>query len=304
MTKGLASCGFLVLLLLPLPAAGQQQLGNKVLGTLGLDAGSQRPAGLYLADRFVWYEAGTAIDREGNELPVGLDLDAVANAVGAGLTLELPMADTFVDFAVGIPFARIRSSTERPEASVDRFGFSDLYVQPLGLGWQLPRADVLVNYGFYAPTGRSAPGSDGVGRGHWTHQISAGGTIYFDDARGWRLSALASYDRNLKKRDLDLRRGDTLQIQGGVGGPLFPGLVAGLASYALWQIEDDSGADLPPALRGARTRVFGLGPEVSVLLPPLRSRLTVRYCRDLITRSRVQGGILALELSVLAWQPD
>ncbi|WP_373046932.1 transporter [Vulgatibacter sp.] len=291
-------------LALPGLVHAQQQLGNKVLGTAGIDAGSQRPPGLYLADRFAWYHANELVDREGAEVPVGLDLDVVANAIGLALTLEIAPIDTFVNLSVAVPVARIRSNTERPEASVDNLGFADLYVQPLGLGWQLPGADLVTSYGFYAPTGRSAPGSGGVGRGQWTHQFSAGGTIYLATRRSWRFSLLGSYERNQKKRDVDITRGDTLQLQGGFGGPVHPAVNVGLAGYALWQVEDDSGADLPPILRGARDRAFGVGPEVSVLVPPIRSRFGARYEHDLSVRSRPWGGILLLEFTFLAWSPE
>lgn len=285
------------------PARAQQDLGHKILGTLGIDAGVQRDTGLYLADRLVYYHSNTVIDRNGAEVPVGLNLDAVANALGAGLSLEVPGVQTFVNLGVGVPIARVRANTDRPEASVDRFGFGDLFVQPLGLGWRLKGADIVTGYAFYAPTGRSAAGgSGGIGRGHWTHQFSLGGTAFFDSRRSWRLSALGSYDWNQKKRDIDITRGDTVQIQGGLGGGVHPLVAVGVDGYALWQVQDDRGSDLPPALRGARDRAFGLGPEVSLLLPPLRSRFTVRYVHDVSVRSRPRGGLLSLEFTFVAWR--
>ena len=41
----------------------------------------------------------------------------------------------------------------------------------------------------------------------------------------------------------------------------------GLAGFGLWQVTPDKGADLPATLRGGRTRVFGLGPELDVTIP-------------------------------------
>lgn len=285
------------------PARAQQDLGHKILGTLGIDAGVQRDPGLYLADRLVYYHANTVVDRNGAELPVGLDLDAVANALGVGFSLEIPDIHTFVNLAVGVPIASVHANTDRPEASIDRFGFGDLFVQPLGLGWRLPGADVVTGYSFYAPTGRfTAGGSDGIGRGHWTHQFSLGGTVFFDTRRSWRLSALGSYDWNQKKRNIDITRGDTVQIQGGLGGGVHRLVAVGLAGYALWQVEDDRGSDLPLVLRGARDRAWGLGPELSVLLPPLRSRFTARYVHDVSVRSRPRGGLLSLEFTFVAWR--
>lgn len=292
------------LLLVAVPAGAQQDLGHKIPGVIGIDAGVQRDPGLYLADRLLYFHANRVVDREGRELPVGLNLDAVANAFGVGFTWELRSLDTYLNAAVGVPVARVRGSSEQPLASIDRFGLGDIFVQPLALGWRVAGADIVAGYAFYAPTGRSTPGGrGGVGRGNWTHQPSLGGTAFFDDRRAWRFSVLGSYDFNQRKLDIDITRGDTLQFQGGVGGPVHRLLILGLIGYALWQVQDDSGSDLPVALRGARDRAFGLGGELSVPIRAIRSRITARYAHDLSVRSRPQGGVLTLEFTFVAWRP-
>src|SRR5262249_18551096 len=99
----------------------------------------------------------------------------------------------------------------------------------------------------------------------------------------------------LRKRDLDLTRGDTFQIQGGVGITRLQGAFeAGAAGYALWQLRDDRGADLPPVLRGARDRVYGVGPEVAVFVKPIRSQIRARYEWDFGVRSRPKGNIFTV----------
>lgn len=286
-------------------AVAQQNLGHKVLGTLGLDAGSQPGPGLYVSDRALWYRADQLMDRHGRELAVGLDLDALGNGFGVAGVLKLPLADTFLTVSMGVPLARVRLTTTRPEASIDRFGLADLYVQPLKLGWRRPRFDVVVGYGFYAPTAPSEPGGNGgVGRGHWTHEFSLGGTVAFDGARTWRLSALASYDLNLRKRGIDLTRGDTVQVQGGFGKTLGRVVDVGLCAWAQWQVRDDSGTALPAVLAGARDRSFGLGPEVGLLLASIRTRVMVRYAHDFAVTARPQGHLLVVGLTVAAWRPD
>src|SRR5690606_1865664 len=44
-----------------------------------------------------------------------------------------------------------------------------------------------------------------------------GASMFFDSERRFRISALASYDLNHRKLGVDIRRGDTVQVQGGVG---------------------------------------------------------------------------------------
>ncbi len=77
-----------------------------------------------------------------------------------------------------------------------------------------------------------------------------------------------------------------------------------MAGYALWQVRDDRGAGVPRALRGARTRVFGLGPEVNVLIPPLKTRVDVRYEWDLGARTRPSGRIMVISVAALVSEPE
>ena len=74
----------------------------------------------------------------------------------------------------------------------------------------------------------------------------------------------------------------------------------GVAGYGLWQVRDDRGADLPAALRGLRDQDFGLGPEIDVTLAPIRSRFTLRYCRDVRAVARPLGTILVVGVTIVA----
>lgn len=276
-----------------------QELGNKILGTLGLFAGSQPGSGVYIADRFVLYRSNELIDRYGHRILVDLNLNALANAIGVQVTFKLPWHSTYMNASLGIPWSHVDLQTDRPEANTDRFGFGDVYVQPAKLGWKMSWIDIVAGYSFYAPTGRFTPrGSGGVGRGYWTHQFSVGSTLYFDRSKTWNISEYASYDLNQPKQGIDITRGDTFQVQGGTGKTL--GIVdLGLAAYGLWQVRDDRGNDVPESLRGARDRAFGLGPEIDIRLP-IHSRITVRYCHDVAVLTRPLGQILVFGLTVSA----
>src|SRR5262249_13363291 len=96
-----------------------------------------------------------------------------------------------------------------------------------------------------------------------------------------------------------MTRGDTVQIQGGAGKTL--GVVdVGLAGYALWQVRDDRGNDLPEVLRGARDRAWGLGPEIDVTLAPIHGRITLRYVHAVAVKARPLGQVLVVGLTLLA----
>ena len=282
----------------------QQQLGHKLLGGIGIDAGTQSLPGLYISDRLMWYGAGTVRDRNGDVAPIpGLDIDALGNMLGIGFTTRSRgPGRPLVSFAAGVPLAKLSIRTADPRALLDRSGLGDLFVQPIKVGWRRERYDAVAMYAFYAPTGKFEPRTGiGVGRGYWTHQFSIGGAAFRDSTRMQRASALVSYDLNLKKRGIDIRRGNTLQIQGGAGVGVFRVATVGLAGYAMWQVSDDVGADVPPQLRDLSTRVFGLGPEIDVLIPSRRAKVELRFERELGARSRPEGQVFLVGISHQLW---
>lgn len=281
-------------------SARAQDIGHKIPGTLGLDAGVKPRAGISLVDMFVAYGANSAVDRHGNAIPLGLDLDALAGMLAASVTVDLFRLPISYTASLGVPMAHVHASTTRPEASLDRFGLGDVFAQPIKLGFRMWRVDIVAGYAFYAPTGRFEQ-QGGIGRGHWTHQVSLGGAVYFDGARTWSLSALASHDTNTKKRDVDITRGDTIQIQGGLGKTLFQIFRIGVAGYWLEQTTDDAGSNLPAVFRGARDRVFGLGPELDVAIPQMKGRIVARYEHDFGVLSRPEGQIFTLTFGTAVW---
>lgn len=292
----------------PAPAHAQE-LGQRLLGTLGARAGEQPSAGLYVSDRFLYYGALTVRDRGGDPVyasdPDGPRVAAFANGFGLSATFLLDAIATYVSFGAALPFAYVAVRSDRPEASFDRAGLGDAFLQPIGLGWRFaPHVDVIARYALYVPAGIYRLGSSPLARGQLTHQLGVGATAFFDSARRFRVSARVSYDLSHTKTDIDIRRGDVLQIQGGVGALLFDLLDVGLVGAALWQVRDDVGTDLPPGLRGARERAFGVGAEVGITVTPIAGRVTLRYLNELEARARTEGHILSLELVIQAWQPE
>jgi hypothetical protein len=295
-----------VLLIAARSAMAQQSLGHKMLGGVGIDAGTQSEPGLYIADRVMWFGADKLIDRNGDVVPIdGLNIDAYGNMLGFGFTAKPRGArGAYLSVAAAVPLAKVSLRIDDPRVHVDRSGMGDLFVQPLQVGWRKKRHDVVAMYTFYAPTGKFEPRTgNGVGRGYWTHQLSVGAAGFRGSDRLTRASALVSYDLNLRKRGIDIRRGNTLQIQGGAGVGVWKVVTVGVAGFAMWQVSADVGADIPPALRGLKTRAFGIGPEIDVLIPSLRGKAEVRYEREFGTRSRPEGQVLLVGFGSQMWQP-
>jgi hypothetical protein len=271
---------------------------------LGIDAGTVAPPGLLLVYRLIDFSAHTARDRNGDALPIpGLKIDARANALAAGFTIKPRGAAPYLTAVASLPLGAVSFSSDVPPVALDNVGLADMFFAALRVGWRVPRYDVVTAYGFYAPTGRFDPDdAASVGRGYWINQLSLGGAVYFDSTRNQRASALISYEHNQPRRRTGGRRGDLLNVQGGAGTTVFRNVTAGFAGYALWQVSDDRGA-LPPELTNARTRAFGLGPEIDVAIPKLRMRVDTRAEWDFGVVAHPQGLLFVLGVQWLAWMP-
>jgi hypothetical protein len=282
-----------------------QDLGHRLIGTMGLNAGKQLAPGLYVADQLVYYEADTLHDRSGSPLPIeAFRLEALANALGVVFVFYVPEIATFVSATAAVPLARLSVNSDHPLTSIDRFGLGDVFLQPLRIGWRIEHLDVIASYSLYVPTGLFQLGRGGVSSGQYTQEWSLGVALYADTERRYYATAVASYDFYHQKQGIDITRGDVIHIQGGIGANLFGLVDIGVVGAALWQVRDDRGSELPPALQGARDRAYAIGGELGIMLPTIRGRITARYEHELDTRARPEGQILVFQLAVAAWQPE
>jgi hypothetical protein len=268
-----------------------QGLGHRVLGTLGLNAGVQQQTGVYIVDQFAFYESHDRFDPNGRRVPETLRVHGASNAVGFDFSYRVPRLKTYVNIAFSVPIVWISASTSQPPVDISLASLADLYVQPLRLGWRLPRLDLVIGYAFYAPTGsiEAEKGTTATSRPQWTHEILFGGTVYFDRRRSWKLSVLGSFDLNERKLGIDITRGATIQVQGGLAKTFAGMFVVGPVGYALYQVQNDRGSDLPPTSVGARDRVFGVGAEMNLILEKGRALIHCRYVHDLGVQTRLEA---------------
>jgi len=184
-------------------------------------------------------------------------------------------------------------------------GLADSYVQPINLGWNTPRADFIAGIGVFAPTrDYEAGGDNNRGLGMWSYELFGGTTVYFDEARTWHFAATAFYETHGKKDGTDIRVGDLLTVEGGLGKSFMDGAAnAGIAYYAQWKLSDDDfGIDLPelPNRRLGKHRVYGFGPEVTLPLATKQTLfgfLNLRYLWETGARSSLQGNTFVVTLT-------
>jgi len=245
---------------LPLSA---QYLGDQLIGFTGLKAGSQPPPGyfvtlpLYFRDSSlsIYNAQGSRVLKNGTadiNLFVLPSLQVVTPFKILGATYGAAYTQWIMNGSLTLVALNFQRST--------RYGFGDIYVQPVILGWHIPHADITAGYSFFAPTGAGS-----AGHHMWVHEIDFGTTLYADAAQKWNVSTMMYYDFNGTKSDTNVKPGQILTLTGGAGRSFLKGAAnVGAAYGAQWKTTHDSGPDIPSFLPITNGRVFGVGPEVGM----------------------------------------
>jgi hypothetical protein len=280
---------------LPRQAAAQLN-GPNIKGDMGLKSGSQPPPGGYVIVPLYFYSADALKGREGHEVATG-SIDATVFGVGLNYVTTKKVGSANFGFMVVIPGANNRLQGGRIDENPGQ-GFTDMYVQPVNLGWHSKRTDTTIGYGLYLPTGRYEDGaSNNTGLGMWGQELLAGTTVYLDEKRTWHAATLASFNFFSKKKDSDTKVGNILNLEGGVGHDVLKGgLSAGLTYYATYKLTNDEFDNrLADLLVRGKNRVYGLGPEVTIALASkstVYGFATVRYQWEMGARTTTEGGAL------------
>jgi hypothetical protein len=282
-------------LLVPPPSAAQLNGGN-IKGDAGLKSGSQPPPGTYVVAPMYFYSADAVKDRDGDELLTG-SLDAAIFGPGVSVVTPKMLLGGHYGFMAVLPWANNRIQGAAGFDSNPGAGLTDMYVQPISLGWTKPRADVTAAYGLYLPTGRYEDGADdNTGLGQWAQEILIGTTVYLNGSRTVHAATTATFDFQSKKKDSETKVGNIMNLEGGIGADfLGGGLTTGLAYYGSFKLTDDEFAqkDLDLLIRG-KDRVWGLGPQLTLALASKSKKLvygfvTVRYQWELGARTTTEG---------------
>jgi hypothetical protein len=281
--------------------ARAQFLGHNFRGDFGLQSGSQPAPGLNLSVMYLRYSADVLRDRNGDEFRADIPGEVATNGIAAGIYYVTEKKFLGANYGFMAFPAFTDNKLEVPILSVDQeqdFGFTDLYFQPLNLGWHRERADFIAGFGVYAPTGRyDVADDDNRGLGMWSFELLAGTTLFFDEAKSWSFAATVFYETHTTKRDTDIKVGDLVTLEGGFGKSFMEGAVSvGLAYYGQWKVtDDDVGRDLEMLLEGrrlGRNRVYGFGPEVTVPIATkskLIALINARYFWETGARTTLEG---------------
>jgi len=268
-----------------------QFLGLNLRGDVGVKSGSQPGPGIYVIAPLYYRSDYTGIrDENGDEIVSGLNVDVklfalpavamITKAKIAGATYGFQIVPVYLNQRLNLVGSGFVTGAG--------YGFGDMYVQPINLGWRTKRADFLAGYGFYAPTGAGFRSLD-----MWAHELIAGTTVYLDNAKNWHVAATGFYDFHQKKSNQDLRVGQILTVEGGAARSFIKGAAhAGLAYVAQWKMTNDSGSDFPAVLPKSKNRAYGLGPEVTMPVfakGTLVGLVNVRYIWEFGAKTNFEG---------------
>ena len=204
--------------MLAVPADSAAQLnGQNIKGDAGLKSGSQAPPGTYVAIPLWFYTADAVKDGDGDELLTG-SLDAALFGAALNVVTTRKLLGANYGFLVVLPWANNRLQGVDDFDSNPGAGLTDMFIQPINLGWHGPRADFTAAYGLYLPTGRYEDGADNnTGLGMWAQEFLVGTTVYLNERRTLHAATTATLDVQSAKEDSTTKVGSILNLEGGIG---------------------------------------------------------------------------------------
>lgn len=284
-------------------AAVAQYKGLRIPGSVGLQAGTQAPPGIYVGNLFWMYPTDTVKDEDGNKIGSGAtELTAALDGILVSWVTNAKLAGGNVGGVVGIPW--MHELIERNELAVGPgWGYTDTIFTPLQVGWHRPRYDMLAGYTLYLPTGEYEPGgSNNHGFGMVAQELQFAATGFFDEKRLWHGAGSVAHEFHSEKKDTDIRVGQIMTIEGGFGRtfykkvnnplPLITNI--GVVAYRQFKVTEDSGSDIPEVLLGQKDRVYGIGPEFNIFIPQAKISIVARLIPEFGARVRTQGTSFAL----------
>ena len=297
----------LIGILTPL-TSNAQLAGFNASGDMGLMAGTQSPPGFYVIAGFLNYQSDEARNKNGDLVPPLFRGDVTANAGVGGLIWVSEKKILGGNYSASIWPIVTNNALEFPILAQDfnvSPGFGDLYIQPISLGWHTKNADFIAGFGLYLPTGEwKIDGEENRGLGMWGYEFFGATTLYLDSAKTWNFALFAAYELHSKKEGTDVRVGDILTLEGGLGKTFMQGMVnVGVTYYAQWKVtNDDFGLqiNLPGGPLIGKHQVYGVGPEVSIPLATkkkLYGFLTLRYIWETGARTMLEGEVFMVTLA-------
>jgi hypothetical protein len=310
--KDILTNAIMMALLLACFSGHAQLKGTHLLGDMGLQSGSQTPPSFTVFLPLYDYHTSKFVTAKGDKIDAE-SINMFLLGAGGGVVTNAKILGGNYGASVLLAFAssKIEGSLVSTNSSL---AFTDMYIQPLQLGWKTKQADFTFGYALYLPTGKyEEGGTDNAGLGMWTNEFSGGTTVYFDPKKEWNFSALFSYALNSKKKntmDNSITVGNLLSIEGGFGktwykpvkeNPLPMIINAGMVYYIQYKTTDDK-MDIPvlgttPIDLSGKDHIYALGAEANVFIPTIKSSVGLRWLNEFDAKNRTEGNSFFITLA-------
>lgn len=271
--------------------------GHYVSGAEGIRAASLPPPGTYWRMYNMFYTADRLKDNSGRRVPVDFDVDvyALANRFIYSSEIELLGGNLVMDMVIPLVNTNISMRDAGLYSFSDNmFNLGDIMIEPLLISWHGDRYDAATGVGVYMPTGYySSDRPASSGKGFWTIMFTAGGTVYFDEAKEWSASILSRYETHTQQEETRQTMGDRFHFEWGVGKNFNQMIDVGVAGYCYWQVTDDSGRNASDD----REKAYAIGPEIGFVIPPVGVNVSIRSLWEFENRGVSQGNMTTLTLT-------
>lgn len=283
-----------------------QQKGQYVPGQYGLNAGvAVMPSpGFTALSLNLNYSADAFKDSRGTALPATGNYSFWLSENGFVYVPESKILGAkfssfaFLTFANGSATADIQNG--KLGINAGGTGISDTWVQPVNLGWHLPRVDTWVGYAFVAPTGQFSPGaSNNNGSGYWGNNFCSGTTFYVTKNKATQMNLATNWELHGTKRGTNIIPGQAFTQEWGIGQivplkkDLSKLLQAGVIGYDQWQVTANQGLTRNVPYYS----VHAIGLQTNFIVPARGFSAFFKYENEYLAKATTQGRTFVFGLS-------
>ena len=331
------------------PACAQH--GDWLLGTNGLQSAQQFPEGMYYSNIWSYYHASGDAFAAVNNIkcgPLGRvclsanlsgrgSLDEFVDQNVIGWTSPFKIFGANYGLLVDIPFAIVDASgaaslepvlnlggasltlqSIQRSSGVTKGSITNIYVEPVNLGWHLQHLDAIVSAGFFAPSGPyNSDALLNMGFGHWTGAFGLGTILYPDAERTWSLSIFTHYLLYGSQMGRQYTLGDEVPFEWGAGksinlnNDIVKQVTVGAIGYAQWQVTNNQ-IDISPTnkitaaaidtLEHTNSRIYAAGPGINLLTK--YGLYSLRYYEEFGAHAAPSGRQLMFSVALAFGEPE
>ncbi|MDR2901963.1 MAG: transporter [Lactobacillales bacterium] len=245
-----------------------------------------------VAAGMAYYKTDKLKNSSGSERRINANLDLPQAMALVKYSPKMDILNANYSFGIVPTYGRTNInaylSGTRFESKGEQTGWSDLYVIPANLTWDVNKyAMVSAQYALWAPTGSYK--KDRVlnnGLGYWSHDFRLTGSFFPEGNPATLLSVSGLYEFNTKKDGKDIHPGDRFVMELGASHVFNKYVIAGVLATANWEITKTTGSQ---ATDDKKDRVFSAGPEAMIYIVPDKLSVTLRYLAEFGVKDRTQG---------------